>query len=192
MHADVPRSLHPFSSTTYPAVGAAEAAGSNPGCVGAKAGLHPGRVGSESRLQNLKTNPHRRRGNIEPARRHFRAEGNRTRNLLCPGADGANHHCGKISVNIPTVSSLCTHSLCTDLAAHFLLAAQKLPFTQTPPPTLPPPPTFPCVCVFTHGERVKCFRTCFSKLSPQTVVPTPRAPPTTTTTLTPQPWTSEC
>lgn len=101
-----------------------------------------------------------------------RAEGNRTRNLLCPGADGANHHCGKISVNIPTVSSLCTRSLCTDLAAHFSLAAQKLPFTQTPPPH-PPPPTFPCVCVFTHGERVKCFRTCFSKLSPQTVVPTP-------------------
>lgn len=107
-----------------------------------------------------------------------RAEGNRTLNLLCPGADGANHHCGKISVNIPTVSSLCTHSLCTDLAAHFSLAAQKLPFTQTPPPPpQPPPPTFPCVCMFTHGERVKCFRTCFSKLSPQTVVPTPRAPP---------------
>lgn len=106
-----------------------------------------------------------------------RAEGNRTRNLLCPGADGADPHCGKISVNIPTASSLCTHSLCTDLAAHFSLASPEVAvYTEpSPSPTPPPPPTFPCVCVFTHGERVKCFRTCFSKLSPQTVVPTPRA-----------------
>lgn len=107
-----------------------------------------------------------------------RAEGNRTRNLLCPSADGANHRCGKISVNIPTVSSLCTHSLCTDLAAHFSLAAQKLPFTQThPPPITTPAPHFPLrVHVYTWRES-EVFSHLFFEAQPSNRCPNPQSSP---------------
>lgn len=118
-----------------------------------------------------------------------RAEGNRTRNLLCPGADGANHHCGKISVNIPTVSSLCTHNLCTDLAAHFSLAAQKLPFTQTSSPS----PHFPLrVRVYTWRES-EVFSHLFFEAQSSNRRPNPLSTPTPyTLSPAPQPWTSEC
>lgn len=106
-----------------------------------------------------------------------RAEENRTRNLLCPGADGADPHCGKISVNIPTASSLCTHSLCTDLAAHFSLASPEVAVY-----TDPPAPHFPLrVRVYTWRES-EVFSHLFFEAQPSNRRPNPQSlfllPPT--------------